>query len=331
MVFKVDWEKAQQRFVISDELLQSIIYSQIEDGLVQGYQIISGGCANLNIKVILRSDEILIFRIYIRDGDTAKREKALYESLKLHHVPVPQIRHYFSVEGYTVSVMDYIEGRTLRDVLLEYRQQGTLSSPLVQQEVQDVMYDLGQVLSHIRTIPLHDISAANLECRSSMGDLEKFVQQICKNSVVMNLLTDTMQDQIRSIFSTQLHVLEEGKVQSLVHGDYDPSNILVHTNSDTLKIAAILDWEFAHIGTQVWDIANMLRYKHEMPKLFEDAFLQGVQGDGQLLPDDVEQQIALCNLISLLDCLRGADIEKCPKRIKDIIHLVSRILQSVKA
>jgi aminoglycoside phosphotransferase (APT) family kinase protein len=57
----------------------------------------------------------------------------------------------------------------------------------------------------------------------------------------------------------------------LVHGDYGPENILVDKVESQWKITAILDWEFAYSGSTLCDVANMLRYAHHMPPIFEKS------------------------------------------------------------
>lgn len=44
---------------------------------------------------------------------------------------------------------------------------------------------------------------------------------------------------------------EAGKV--LVHGDYGPNNVLI--DPATFQVTAVLDWEFAHLGNAIEDIA----------------------------------------------------------------------------
>jgi aminoglycoside phosphotransferase (APT) family kinase protein len=48
---------------------------------------------------------------------------------------------------------------------------------------------------------------------------------------------------------------EMAKHSNLVHGDFNPSNILIHDG----KVSAVLDWEFAMSGSPYMDIGNLLR------------------------------------------------------------------------
>ncbi len=56
--------------------------------------------------------------------------------------------------------------------------------------------------------------------------------------------------------------------------------------SNQWKVSAILDWEFAFSGSMLWDVANMLRYAHQVPANFEKAFISGLVQSGITLPKD---------------------------------------------
>ena len=69
----------------------------------------------------------------------------------------------------------------------------------------------------------------------------------------------------------------------LVHGDFNPTNILVRDGT----VTAVLDWEFAHAGDRYMDIGNLLRHsdpaRHgEIEAGFADA--------GHPLPGDWKQR-----------------------------------------
>jgi aminoglycoside phosphotransferase (APT) family kinase protein len=51
----------------------------------------------------------------------------------------------------------------------------------------------------------------------------------------------------------RLHVLAEPDGSVVVHGDYGPQNLLFA--ADSFEIVAVLDWEFAHRGRPVEDLA----------------------------------------------------------------------------
>lgn len=82
------------------------------------------------------------------------------------------------------------------------------------------------------------------------------------------------------------------------------------------------DWEFAFSGSPLWDIANMLRYSHQMPTQFEASFIQGLATEF-ILPRDWKTTIYLLNVMSLLDCLTRCTKVLRPKQCADITTLIN--------
>jgi hypothetical protein len=115
----------------------------------------------------------------------------------------------------------------------------------------------------------------------------------------------------------------------LVHGDFDPANILVDKINDSLVVTGILDWEFAFSGSYLWDVANMLRYAHKIPPEFQNSFLDALQRNGVKLPADWRTTTHLLNLSSLLDLLKRSDPQHHPHRYADIRELIDHILSEL--
>ena len=91
---------------------------------------------------------------------------------------------------------------------------------------------------------------------------------------------------------------DDGRV--LVHGDYGPQNVLI--DPETLRITAVLDWEWAHAGHPVEDLAWcewILRMHHpgqlSLLELFFDAY------GGSIPPWPDRQQFMVDRCRSLLD------------------------------
>ncbi len=70
----------------------------------------------------------------------------------------------------------------------------------------------------------------------------------------------------------------------------------------------------------------MLRYAHQMPPEFQDAFLKGLAIGGINLPGNWDITTQLLNLVSLLDCLKRSDPKSRPNQCADIYGLISHIL-----
>ena len=48
---------------------------------------------------------------------------------------------------------------------------------------------------------------------------------------------------------------------SLVHSDLNPKNLIV--DPESLTVAAVLDWEFAHSGSPYTDLGNAVRFDRQ--------------------------------------------------------------------
>ncbi|GAB2757711.1 phosphotransferase [Streptomyces bullii] len=60
---------------------------------------------------------------------------------------------------------------------------------------------------------------------------------------------------LRRIHAAPREILDDGRGTGpvLVHGDFGPHNVLL--DPVTLQVAAVVDWEFAHLGEPVEDLA----------------------------------------------------------------------------
>ncbi len=109
---------------------------------------------------------------------------------------------------------------------------------------------------------------------------------------------------IQKTIEQYAYLFPTGNERCLVHGDFDPANILVDKINGSWAVTGVLDWEFAFLGSYLWDVANMLRYAHKMPSEFQNAFIGGLKRSGIHLPSTWPTTIHLLNLCSLLDCLK---------------------------
>ena len=78
----------------------------------------------------------------------------------------------------------------------------------------------------------------------------------------------------------------------LVHGDFNPKNLLV--DAGTGAVTGLVDWEFAHAGLPVSDLGNLLRF--ERAPAFADAVLGAF---AEMVPDAGDD---------VLDLARAADL-----------------------
>ncbi len=326
MTFKQHWEKSEVHHTLPEGLIEGIVEHVCPFKKLLSQKLISGGCANLNIKIHLEGDEApLLVRLYLRDKDATYREQNLGCLLK-ETIPLPQVYHVGDYRGYRFALINFIEGIPLRNLLLskEHHEMGTL------------MNTVGELLGKIshHTFPASGFFDKDLtisEPFSSKNLLTEFVQKCLQNQHVISQINPEIRLKITSCFDSYSSFLPDPHDKNLVHGDFDPANILVSKSGEDWSVTGILDWEFSFSGSTLWDVANMLRYAHEMPPLFEEAFLNGLKKTGIFLPLHWRRTISLLNLSSLLDSLVRANPEKSPIQCADIRRLITFYLNRLES
>lgn len=320
MTFKNNWEKTSQQLNIPPETIQAMVALALPEKTLDSYEVIAGGCANLNIRIqLLNEPQPFILRVYVRDKEAAYREQKLAALLK-QAVPIPQVYFVGECEGYRFAVTEYIPGISLRDLLLNHPNDS----------IESVMLQAGQVLASIQQVqfPMVGFFDADLKVSQPITkqDYLTFVQTCLAHPTVVEQIGLNNIDKIKEYHEKYDALLLDETQSHLVHADYDPANILVDKIEGQWKITAILDWEFAHSGPTLLDVANMLRYAHHMPPIFEKAFLQGLNQGGVVLPENWHISVQLLNVSALLDCLIRCTPKESPNRCADIRELIDHIL-----
>jgi len=319
MTFKVDHEKTDQHTEIPRQTIQGMVTTAFPSKELASYEVISGGCANLNIKIeLVKELKPYILRVYLRDQDAAFREQKI-AGLIGKTVPIPKIYFVGDYDGYRFTITEYKSGITLRDLLLQNHEHVW----------KQVMEDAGRMLGafHEYKFPTVGFFDSDLSIKPLPLDGQfLFTMDCLNNHKVQTILGEKMVSQIRSLFLTHKKFLPDDSAPSLVHADYGPENILVDKFDGVWKITAILDWEFAYSDNWITDVSNMLRYAHKMPPAFEEAFLLGISKAGLSLPNHWRSTIHLLNLSALLDLIVRHPLDKRLKMRQDILDLIEYIV-----
>jgi hypothetical protein len=82
-MFKAEWEKTSVTCPLTEGLIKKMVRLAYSNKKLICYELIAGGCANLNFKVLLEGEKHpLILRVYLRDKEAAHREQKLAALLK---------------------------------------------------------------------------------------------------------------------------------------------------------------------------------------------------------------------------------------------------------
>ena len=317
MTFKINHEKTNQQITIQKTIIEKMVKLVFPKSNLLSYEVISGGCANFNIKIMLDDVQVTyILRIYMRDKDAAFREQNIGNLLK-DIVPIPHIYAIGDYNDYRFAIAPFIKGMTLRDLLLS-------NTP---HDIKSLMTEAGFYLSKIQKIKFQSAGFFDKDLNLMPFDAENtehdFIKKCLKNTIVLKHINGENCSKIAyyvDIYKSELIDLNE---KSLVHGDYDPTNILVDLIDNHWKITGILDWEFAFSGSFLQDVANMLRYAHHMPTIYEESFLQSLKQNNVILPENWRIKTHLLNIGSLLDCFIRHPPEERPNQSADIVNLIT--------
>lgn len=323
MTFKQNHEKANTQYHIPSKVINKMVELGCPDLKLSSFDIISGGCANLNIKILLEGEEQpLLLRIYLRDKNSAILEQNLYRLLG-RKAPVPIIYYVGYIDDYHFAICQFIQGITLRDLLLSD----------VPHNVEAIIKEVGLILAKFSKIEFAEAGFfdqnLNIIERTSRASYLTFVDQLWQNQFICQTLSAAIINKIKDYLNKYAELLPNKNEKHLVHGDFDPANILVKQVDGDWKIAAILDWEFAFSGSIIFDVANMLRYAHHMPDIFSISFLEGLENGGVVLPDNWQITAHLLNLVSLLDILGRRDPKMRPHQCADTILLIDHIIKEL--
>lgn len=129
---------------------------------------------------------------------------------------------------------------------------------------------------------------------------------------------------IQNIPAQKLQGLIPGSGSVLVHGDYGPQNLLL--NAKTNEPVAIVDWEWAHLGDIVEDIASVewtIRMFHTKEvsniQLFYEAY-------GDIPPWEMRHEAMMMICKRQLEFARLLGKRKIIQQSQNRLHITSRFL-----
>lgn len=314
MVFKSSWEKTQDIVTFSSEDLSSILSSLYDNNSVQ-CDLLSGGCANLNYKITKQRGSFEILRIYVRDSDSIGIENAISNIID-GLIPVPEFLQLRKANSNSIARLSFIEGITLRDLLLGDEEF----------DLYEIMYQIGDIINKIRQVKFPQAGIfddkLNISRKIDKEFIFNYLNDLLNNENLINSLSKNIIDKVEDNKEEIVGILSDIEDVSLVHGDFDPANVLVDRKGGSWFVSGILDWEFAHAGSYITDVANMLRYRHLMPRGFQEGLI-----DSLAVPDNWGQIVNYNNLLSLFDLLSNTCPKVQPIRQSDIKSLIDLIVE----
>lgn len=237
-------------------------------------QRLTSGKNNTAYKLRLSDGEVCVLKLYA--SDKGVRERYLMD-LAAGIVPVPEVLH----SGESWTIFSFISGRSLSDAP-EYT--GAAA----------------EMIKHLAscTFPAPgEIHPGGSVSAFTFGGIVDFICKQLNTREARGWLGEKLLGDILKIVSSLDPVYQElEKHACLVHGDFNPNNILINNNN----IAAILDWEYCHSGSPYMDLGCLLR--HTPMKYHKDIGLAISKGPANLIEDWYRKSI-MVDLSSQLEYL----------------------------
>lgn len=325
MAMREGWERRQRYVDLDMATLTEMVQPVFPGQRVVSAERLGGGLINTNYKLVIAGqDEAVVLRVYTREPtrDICAKEAAI---LRLIHerVPVPDLL-FADAEGVAFGrpyiLMGWVEGVMLKEVLAS----GSA------EEIGQAGLTVGETLAAIGsyTFPRAGFFGHGLDITEPMGSIEQYIGS-CLEGRAGERLGEATSTRLRQMLAEGAQYLKQGGEQSslahLVHSDFQDSNILLRREASTggssvWKTAAIVDWEWAHAGDPLLDIAILLRYDLRLPSAFEPNFIASFAQHGGKLPAEWKKISKLYDLINLCEFLNSPD--KRGTMVEDVKALV---------
>lgn len=141
-ILKLHWERFKAHVDLDILTVEKLLSPYCTDP-IENFLLLSEGCANTNYKINFKNDRTpVVIRIYIREKSALIREVAIHQ-LIAEKIPVPE--HFYFDDScelfpYAYSIMEWIEGTLLREVVLKHDEQA----------VSECLFESGQYLDVLR-------------------------------------------------------------------------------------------------------------------------------------------------------------------------------------
>jgi len=285
---------------------------------------LAGGIMNWNYGIRLSgSTERFVLRFYDRVPASCAKEIRVLDLVR-EDLPVPRVLHatVTGTSGYPpFCVLEFIDGISLR----ELRRRGDSEG------VADATYDAGRLLARLtrHRFQRSGLLTADLDVQDGPfadATLVQLVEHFTASSLFRERIDAALRARILELARSNASRPGLDGDASLVHGDFNSPNILVHEHRGSWRVAAILDWEFAFAGPMLCDIGNMLRYERPGQSRYEPHFSRGLIDGGWTAPDDWFLRARLADLPALCELLTRDDVpDAVVEELRDLVDGTTRL------
>lgn len=319
-VLKKDWERFAHSIPLDKEMVTTLLAPLINEPITT-ITLLSDGCVNSNYKLTFASHPPLVLRLYARNPDALAMEVALQNRLA-KSVPIANILYADSscqLTPYPYALMEWIDGELMRDVILLQNETS----------IKECAYAAGMLLNQLRKTPFSErgFLKPDLTIEPFTTDTEflPYMRKCLQDELIIDELGSSLITDLQQYITSHQSLLTNMPQPHLTHADFDPTNILVKRIHGKYEIAALLDWEFALSDSYFLDMGIFLRYSQRLPACYTDAFIQGLQSEGLILPDDWKIRVNLMDILCLLSILYDNRTIQRPLMKQDVKSLLLEI------
>ncbi len=319
-IFKQQWERLQDNVQIEFTLLQKLManFTKLE---ISGFSLLTSGRVNTNYKITLKNGSNFVLRIYSFHLNSFYLESYLFKLLR-NKLPVPEI--LFSDSSckdisFPYCLMKYIDGDLLSDLIYQGNEN----------IISECAFDAGRLLSRISQIQFSEYGIFHADNRIqpfSPKEYFLFLKMRLENQALSTHLGERLKNELQEILKNSYILFSNLKTPNLIHGDYDPTNLIVKKIDGRYKIISILDWEASLSSHYLFDMGIFLRYSDRLPVSYEESFVMGITDSGIKLPSNWKVIAKLFDLIALINVLSSNLNKNMPNFKIDVKSLIVNIV-----
>ncbi len=273
-------------------MIAQILERALPKHVLKSFELLTGGAGNLSYLLHFSgTQDPLVLRIYTRDPSVCQKEVDILRSTS-GQLPVPELI-YADPKGEDdvgpYVLYRYAEGITFQ----ELKSRGDL------QDMADAAYAIGAALARLQTVSLSEPVSARQE-----------ITDECLNSPILEQrLGGFDRDRLGIFFSNWLPRIRNLYQQTaLVHGDFNNRNTIVNRKGSGWVVTGILDWEYAFIGSPLWDASRFICFERQARPCREPHFSRGFRESGGSLPKDWREFSRALNALTAAESLSRPDL-----------------------
>jgi aminoglycoside phosphotransferase (APT) family kinase protein len=297
----------------------SAMFADEVDGPAPSATRLIGGFSSASFVVTSASRRVVV-RFFSGGREGGARELAVLRRVAEAGIAVPAVLSVATRADHVVAALSLCPGHTLEAAL-----------PAVGEATFEA---LGAELARVHAIAqpragfLDATGTPTLGPRDGGAMLRDYVASAPKTRVGARLGAP-LADAVAQLARAEWHrVDEEDRGPRLIHGDFNPKNLLITAASRPERGAVtLLDWEFALAGHPLIDWGNAARFEADYPPGALEAMARGYRAAGGQLGDAWREAARLADLAALCSFLDRE--EEHPRTFATARSLIARTVRAL--